>query len=285
MYNLGINTETFNPRILYIFKRKYKDSMKYHCHDFISIIYILSGACTYNINDKLYHVQKGDLIVCNPNVYHCRILNPGQEVIEFHIGISNILLENLPANTIIPPDSNPVFKIVKYEQEFLKCYNEIISDQEKDEPGCEPLLKSLVMKLIVLFLREINPEPGKGSAEKLKFNFETYDKLSVVNTIVSYINENYMNEISLDKISKNMYLSPVYISKIFKEEVGESPINYLIKVRLSKAMELLKAGNMSVKSVAKSVGYDDVYHFSKLFKKYYNVPPSKIKEEEKKENT
>ncbi|NMB97488.1 MAG: helix-turn-helix transcriptional regulator [Clostridiaceae bacterium] len=86
----------------------------------------------------------------------------------------------------------------------------------------------------------------------------------------------------MDKISRNMYLSPVYISKIFKEEIGESPINYLIKVRLSKALELLKEGNMTVKSVAKSVGYNDVYHFSKLFKKYYSVPPSKVKEEARK---
>jgi len=280
VYNIGINTETFNPRVLYIFKRKYKEqhNTKYHCHDFISIIYILSGTCTYNINGTYYHLKKGDLIVCNPNVYHCRIMNSGQEVIELHIGISNVFLENLPPNTLISHDSNPVFKIAKYEQDFLRCYSEIISEQEKDEPGCEPLLKSLVMKFIILFLRETNPEPGRVLTEDPGFNFETYDKISIVSTIVSYINENYMNEISLDKISRNMYLSPVYISKIFKEEIGESPVNYLIKVRLSKAVELLREGNMTVKSVAKSVGYNDVYHFSKLFKKYYNVPPSKIME-------
>lgn len=85
-----------------------------------------------------------------------------------------------------------------------------------------------------------------------------------------------MEDISLDKISKNMYLSPVYISKIFKEETGESPINHLIKIRLSKAEELIKENKMPIKAVAKSVGYNDAYHFSKLFKKYYGIPPSKI---------
>jgi YesN/AraC family two-component response regulator len=71
-----------------------------------------------------------------------------------------------------------------------------------------------------------------------------------------------------------MYLSPVYISKIFKEETGESPINYLIKIRLEKAKEILLNENSgSIKSIANHVGYDDVYHFSKLFKKYYGISP------------
>jgi YesN/AraC family two-component response regulator len=89
--------------------------------------------------------------------------------------------------------------------------------------------------------------------------------------------ENYMRSISLDRISKDIYLSPVYLSKIFKEETGESPINYLIKIRLDKAKELLDEGGLSVKVVAKMVGYDDPYYFSKLFKKYHGCAPSKYK--------
>ena len=280
--NLGISVEAFNPRIFYIFKRKFGDldKSKYHCHDFISMIYILSGNCTYNLNGIHYQLKKGDLVVCNPGIYHCRLMNPGQEVIEFHVGVSDIFLQDLPKNALIPEASNPVFKVVRYEQDFLRCCSEIAAEQEKDEPGCEPLLKSLVMKFIILFLRETLPSPTKALSKGTLLSFETYDKLNIVNTIVSYINENYMNEITLDKISKNMYLSPAYISKIFKEEIGESPINYLIKVRLAKALELLEGGNMTVKSIAKSVGYDDAYHFSKLFKKYYNTPPSKIRESE-----
>ena len=224
MYNLGINTETFNQGcFIYLKNLMINNLQKYHCHDFISIIYILSGTCTYNINGTHYHLKKGDLIVCNPNVYHCRIMSSGQEVIELHVGITNVFLENLLPNTLVPHDSNPVFKIVKYEQDFLRCYSEIITEQEKDEPGCEPLLKALVMKFIILFLRETNPEPVRVSTKDPGFNIETYDKVNIVNTIVTYINENYMNEISLDKISRNMYLSPVYISKIFKEEIGGIP--------------------------------------------------------------
>ncbi|MCB2359182.1 helix-turn-helix transcriptional regulator [Clostridium estertheticum] len=74
-----------------------------------------------------------------------------------------------------------------------------------------------------------------------------------------------------------MYLSPAYISKLFKESTGTSPINYLIKLRLSNAKHSLEIGDQSIKKIALSVGYPDMYHFSKLFKKYYGYPPSKLK--------
>jgi Transcriptional regulator containing an amidase domain and an AraC-type DNA-binding HTH domain len=78
----------------------------------------------------------------------------------------------------------------------------------------------------------------------------------------------------LEQIAHNIYLSPVYISKIFKEETGESPINYLIKIRLEKAKDILQSKDSgSIKNIANQVGYEDVYHFSKLFKKYYGVSP------------
>ena len=48
-------------------------------------------------------------------------------------------------------DTVPVFKLVRYEQEFLRCCSEIIAEQEKDQPGCAPLLKALLMKLIIIF--------------------------------------------------------------------------------------------------------------------------------------
>ena len=124
--------------------------------------------------------------------------------------------------------------------------------------------------LAVTFADQKSPAgvPQKGC------NFESYNKSYAVNRIINYLNENYDQKISLEQIAHNMFLSPVYISKIFKEETGESPINYLIKIRLEKAKDiLLNSVGGSIKSIANQVGYDDVYHFSKLFKKYYGISP------------
>ena len=284
MYDLGIHIENFNPRIYYTLKRKFDEThiTRYHCHDFISLIYVLSGSCTYNINDTLYHVKKGDMMVYNPGVYHGKMMNPGDEIMELHTGIGNICMEGLPKDHLIHDDVCPVFSLPEQEQDFLKCCSDIFYEQEKSRPGCELMLKINVMKLIVLFLKAPRKEPEEtegtsGNSETACVQFESYDKAAIVSTLIFYLNENYMRQISLDSISKSIYMSPAYISKVFKEEMGESPINYLIKIRLAKARELLLEGRHSIKAIARTVGYDDVYHFSKLFKKYHDVSPSKVK--------
>lgn len=104
-----------------------------------------------------------------------------------------------------------------------------------------------------------------------------YDKSHIIRRTIAYMKENYMNSISLDEISRNIHLNPIYFSKIFKEETGDSPINYLIGIRLCKAKELLDKGEFTVKEVASMVGYDDPYYFSKLFKRYYGCAPIKYK--------
>ena len=75
-----------------------------------------------------------------------------------------------------------------------------------------------------------------------------------------------------------MYLSPFYVSKIFKSETGDAPIQHLIKIRLEKAKELLEQGKaLSVQEAAAMVGYDDAYHFSKLFKKRFGITPTQAR--------
>lgn len=277
MCDLGINVDNFNPKILYTFEKKYSDdsSTKVHNHDFLSLIYLLSGSCSYLINDIPYKIKKGDILILNPGVTHGKILGTVSDLVEFHAGFENIQIKNLPHNHLISDSFTPIISTTNFDQEFFKCSMDILNEQSKNDSGSELMLKSLGMKLLVLLLRATYV--NSDSMKKGTINFDTYDKLAIVNTIIEFINDNYMRELSLDVISQNMYLSPAYISKIFKEETGESPINYLIKVRLAKAAEYIKAGNMSIKEVASAIGYNDAYHFSKLFKKYYGYPPSAIK--------
>lgn len=140
------------------------------------------------------------------------------------------------------------------------------------------MFKAHLMQMLLLIMREIvSPE----DYEQSQCSFESYNKSYAVKQIIDYLNKNYNKKISLEQIAHNMYLSPVYISKIFKEETGESPINYLIKIRLERARDILiKSDNSSIKSIANRVGYEDVYHFSKLFKKYYGVSPLNYRKRE-----
>jgi AraC-like DNA-binding protein len=239
------------------------------------MIYVLSGSCTYHIGDSMYQVKKGDMLVFNPGVYHTKIVKPGEEILELHTGFGNVYVEGLPKNHLIEDAACPVISLLNHEQEFLKCCSDICYEQENNEPGCELMLKINFMKLLVLFLKATHIEKQRNETSMI--NFDSYEKAAIVSTLMTFLNENYMRPISLDTISKSIYLSPAYISKVFKEEMGETPINYLIKIRLAKARELLLDGRLSIKAVSRMVGYQDVYYFSKLYKKYHHVSPSKIR--------
>lgn len=277
MCDLGITVDNFNPKILYTFEEKFniKSNVRYHCHDFLSVIYILSGSCMYNISDIPHKVKKGDLLIFNPGVYHGKVLTDESEILEFQAGFQNIHIKGLPPNYLIDNTVSPIVNVSKFEADIIKCCTEIISEQGKHEPGFELILKSLGMKLLAILIRATFD--GDALKEKNSLDVKSYDRTAIVNSILEFINYNYMYELSLDIISQNMYLSPMYISKIFKDETGDSPINYLIKLRLNKAKEALLEGQSSIKDIANTVGYSDVYHFSKLFKKYYGCPPSVFK--------
>lgn len=277
MCNVGITIENFNPEILYAFKCENKDFIdgRYHCHDFIEFSYVVSGSVNYRIDDKFYKINEKTLLPFNPGVYHKESLNKGEQNIELHIGFRNIQINGLPSNFILNNYTEIPLKFKQYEEDFHKCCLEIIQEQEACEIGKELILKSLIMKLIALFLKEINYV--KNKKKLTRYNFPFYDKDNIVKIILEYFDNNYMNNISLDDMSRNIYLSPVYISKIFKDKIGDSPINYLINLRLEKAKNLLITTDFQIKSISQFVGYKDAYYFSKLFKKYYGYSPCKFR--------
>lgn len=275
--SVGIAIENFNPEILYAFKCDNKDFLdgKYHTHDFIEFSYILSGSVNYKINDEIYRVKEKTLLVFNPGVYHKESLSKGEQTTELHIGFRNIKIDGLPINYILKENFEVPVEFKQYKDEVHKCCLEIIEEQETCEVGKELVLKSLIMKLIALFLKETNYV--KNSKKIDRYDFPFYDKSNVVKIILEYFDNNYMKNISLDDIARNMYLSSVYISKVFKEQTGESPINYLINLRLEKAKNLLVSTESPIKSIAQAVGYTDAYYFSKLFKKYCGDSPCKFR--------
>lgn len=277
MFEWGICTENYNPEVLFAFQaevdsNKKNYDFKYHCHDFLELSIVTSGKVEYYIDGNDYILNKGEVVISNPGLYHIEAPTESSKYTQLHIGINNFKLSEIRENYIDNKGIGPVLKLRKYENEFLKCCDEIIKEEKMKRMGYPLVLKSLVMKLLIILCREL--EGDNKEEEVYNFSLESSEKQNIVKEIINYMNSNYMNDISLDKISKNMYLSPVYISKIFKEEIGESPINHLIKIRLSKAEELLKDNTIPIKVVAQRVGYNDAYHFSKLFKKYYGVSPS-----------
>ena len=101
---------------------------------------------------------------------------------------------------------------------------------------------------------------------------------SVVSKAKSYIDENFSRELTLDDVSRSVNISPYYFSKLFKEESGENFIEYLTKVRITRAKELLRNPALSIKEICIMSGYSDPTYISRIIKKQEGVTPSEYRD-------
>ena len=235
-----ITYSDLNPTLYFAGKRTVTESNFSHTHDAPELFIVLSGDLAIWMDGTTTPLTAGD-IVCVP---------------------SHIPHRTLP--TVLHTDG-----LVR--QDITNLCLRMISERYSNQVGQYFMQKAYLTQLLMTIIRQITVPPKQSCSP---VTFETHHKTYVVSEIRQYLSSHYAEKISLDLIARNMYLSSAYISKIFKEETGEAPINYLIKMRLERARIQLESDNgQSIKAISNSVGYDDVYYFSKLFKKYYGMSP------------
>ncbi len=103
-----------------------------------------------------------------------------------------------------------------------------------------------------------------------------------VETAKHIIKFNYNTDLTLTKLSARLNLNPTYFSRLFKEKTGLSPKQYILKIRIKRAKELLSNTQYTVKEISNSIGFSDSLYFSRLFKKYENFSPLAYRQQRKK---
>ncbi len=119
---------------------------------------------------------------------------------------------------------------------------------------------------------------GKMSEAARNVTSKKEEKLdSIVEEAKRYIAENYSSDISLDEVSGRVDVSPYYFTRLFKEETGETFLEYLTRLRIESAKELMKDPELSIKDICIKAGYSDPNYFSRIFKKAVGVTPTEYR--------
>jgi iron complex transport system substrate-binding protein len=130
-------------------------------------------------------------------------------------------------------------------------------------------LKGVFYQFVYELLRQMEQQGASGR------------KPDLAAQAMRYMDEHYEQNLTLESIADTLNYSPGHLSARFKEQTGESPIHYLIQVRIRHAAELLVSTDAPLQQIAQAVGYSDVYYFSRIFKKYCGLSPVRFQKLER----
>jgi AraC-like DNA-binding protein len=274
-----LNSSDFLPVIVKTLERiqDISWSMEPNIHENYEMVYMKKGFAVFEIAGQPVTLGPNDIVIIKPLQYHKFTVKSesGCEFIVLNFTFENridgefsqIPLEDF-LNFVSSKETGPYIKMkVSQKNEIIVLMNRIIKERESNEPGSEFLNYLLILELFVLLSRALKMEwenSIKSKSPKLK---------ELIEIAENYIHTNFERNISLGDIAKYVFLSPSYFTRAFKEETGMSPINYLIKVRINRARELLEDTGLKISDIALSVGFSNQQRFNEMFKKYTNYTP------------
>ncbi len=234
-----------------------------HVHDAFEIYYMKEGRCTYYIEDAMYKLLPGDVILIPGNtshrtsyggVAHTRLL-----VNCSYAYIPKPVLERLAA-------IGPLYRNNKVISQLEELFAKIEYEYSHADALSEEVLKCFTAELMFVILRHKNEHEKKSEDNDF------------VTTVQEYIQNNYMNEVKLSAIAEMLSVSQEHLSRVFKQETGIGFKEYLTVCRLQKAEEMLKhEPGRAVSEVAYACGFNDGNYFSYKFKKAYGISPTQIR--------
>lgn len=210
---------------------------------------------------QLLHSGKGAVLT----------IAPSNEKFEYYLIYYRAILpeENRQKWQVALKQNNPFqaqYRFTPSEPLFL--FNKI-QGMDKKWQKQEALERFNVKALFYQFVHHIFQELHRQDTEVKQPNISAQ--------IITYIQESYAEPITLDTLAEAFNYSAYHLSSLFKEHTGYSPIDYLIRIRLETASELLITTDVSVREIAASIGYKDVYYFSRIFKKRKGVSPAQFR--------
>lgn len=227
--------------------------------EYYLIHYVISGEGIFKREGSTFSIKKDTMFIIRPyefTYYKADDANPWTYIwIGFSGNLAKEFIESIGfinnGSVRTMPYLRSIFMSMKEANE-LKHSTEIY----------------LVSKLYEIFAYLLESEGQKTNVN---------NSLLYVKRAQDFIKANYSTDISIQSLANILGIDRRYFCRVFSKETGESPQNYLVNFRLQKAAQLLCQYDYSVTQAAYSCGYNDIYNFSKIFKKKYGLSPANYK--------
>lgn len=248
-----------------------------HTHDFAELVIVLDGFASHNIDNHMYDIHPGDIYLLKGNVSHgfnhvknlelCNVMFDPEALLLSLYDLKHI--EGFHSFFVFEPYFRKNYHFrnrLRLDFHRLKNVREYIhkmmQEYTQKPPGFRNRITLLLNDLILYLSREYNQVAEDGSS-----------RLSKLSKAVTYMENNYLKYIRVSELAEIAHLSERQFARIFKNSFHQTPIDFLIALRISHASRLLKETDIPVNQVAFNSGFADPNYFSRVFKKRMNQPP------------
>ncbi len=255
-----------------------------HYHDFSELVVIAGGSGIQVINGQEYPVKRGDVFLLNgfSEHYFCRPEQLELYNLQFdakHLPLPDLFLRKLPGFNVfflLEPNLRSARGFRKMLHVDEEIGNELTSkleqlkqETDQQQPGFEAVAFAQFLAIITRLVRQYPQEPADT----------TNAALVRMGKIISLLEGKFTQNWSLAELSLHACMSPNHFLRLFKQATGESPIAYLIRLRLRYAAALLSKTELSISEIAEQSGFYDSNYFSKQFRNHFHLSPSRYRKQ------
>lgn len=262
---------------LYVRKIGYFPKVKFHyvrkeqgC-DYYMLIYCVEGKGWYKFRGCTYSVEKNQYIIIPPNEsysFEADKNNPwtiywlhfrGSLAAQFHTAH--------PGPQIIEPGEYSRL------QDRIRLFEEIYDSFSLGYSKEYMIYASMCLYMFLssfIYLEQYR-----------HINIPNQTEYPFSHRVIHYMQENIERNMSLDELSSYFNYSASHFSMLFQKEIGVSPINYFIRLKIQKACQYIELTNMKLNEIASKLGFDEPAYFSRIFTKVIGMSPSAYRQKEK----
>lgn len=238
-----------------------------HWHQEIELIFVLSGAAHFSVNDYNFMAHEGDLVIIDTGDFHYSNSSEMKNKLDFLV-FDPSMISSIYKHTHF---QHPLVTAKMLEEYGLKddlprLFGTISAELKSKEPYYQEIVKAS-LRSFWYRLRRLHP---KSTREHVNHHVAMlYD----LQQLLSYIDEHYAEDITLSFAAEKMGFSDSYFSKLFKKLIGINFITYLNMIRIEQAAEELKNTCRKVTDIAFGCGFNNVRSFNRTFKEITGYSP------------
>lgn len=248
-----------------------------HWHNSLEVLYIASGKMDTGINNSIYHLKRGDLIIINSGDIHftrCRdyakiyVLQVPYPLLNTHIpNYDYVRFQDSDGSVVF---SNPA-KVDELSRLMIQMY-EITLEQK---PGYTLLFSSKLYQFLFILFQRYHTDISSRTKQKSDRNLIRLEQ------VMNYVKSHYTQPISLEDAAQILSLNPEYFCRYFKKYMGMTFLEYVNSIRLYHIHQDLLNTNYSVSKLMDRHGFTNYKLFSKMFRNTYGCPPGMFRKQQK----